>query len=89
MEISVKYVMIDECRPIIFISQDHVSMEAHGNITSSGKMKFADGGVVCYGHSHSIQQKYKDCPEKLSKSMPTKDDAALLEVFLGLKKDAS
>jgi hypothetical protein len=64
--------MIEGVFPILFISQQHKSMVAHGKITSAAFWKVMNGKVETYGRSTSLEMG------------PQPDDARILEHFLGL-----
>lgn len=70
--LELKYVIIDGTFPIIFISQKHIEMKVHGNITSAGFLTIRNNKVSTYGKSHSL------------KMVPDSHDARTLEIFLGL-----
>jgi len=68
----IKYVIIDECCPMLFIAQNHKDMLKHGNITSAGFVTLANGTVTVYGKSHSLDM------------APSRHDAHIIARALGL-----
>jgi len=69
---ELKYCIIGNSAPIIFVLQLHKDMAAHGTVTSAGFFKILNGTVFTYGHSHSL------------KLGPGAEDAKIIAHFLGL-----
>jgi len=73
---EIKYVMIDEIWPVLFVGQAHSDMKKLGNITSAGFIRMLENGTIyTYGHSQSLNMK------------PADRDEGILEVFLYNLKD--
>lgn len=75
-KIDIKYVMLDDGIPMLFILGNHKDMSAHGKITSAGFVRFKNGKAETYGYSHSL----RDCPEI---NKPESGDAEILTRFFG------
>ena len=68
---NIKYVMIEECTPVIFTDPiSHKDLKGHGEITSAGFLHFESGELHVYGESLSL------------KMGPGPRDKELIEAFL-------
>jgi hypothetical protein len=74
---ELKYVIINDCYPHIFIGTSHKAMQLLGKVTSAAFMKVVDVDgkktVQTYGRSVTLNMG------------PQKDDAEMLALFLGME----